>query len=286
MKNVAGKQIVTAVLLVVTLANLSARGQVAETKVWKTETFLDFVEGTLSDRTNSYVTADGELVLINRLDLNADGAADVVLPNDHDPNQRVDLFVYWGGDSFSAERRLQLPTNGGSDSAAADLNGDGYLDLVVANNFNGTRTDLDSYIYWGSSKGFDASRRSGLPTLGARAVAVGDLNTDGHPDLVFANSGLGYHVTVDKAQQSYVYWGSDDGFSVDRRLVVKTINARDVVVRDLNTDGHLDLVFANEGNTDEEGGSLIYWGSSGGDFARRPATRLPVNGPRQLLSPT
>jgi hypothetical protein len=273
--NIPGIQILRSVLLILTLANLSTQIQAAEPKVWKTSSFLDFVDGTFSDSSNSYVTADGQLVLINRLDLNGDGSADVVLPNDHDPNQRADLFIYWGGDSFSSKRRLQLPTNGGSDSVVADLNRDGHPELIVANNFNGTRTDLDSYIYWGSARGFDASRRSGLPTLGARAVAVEDLNRDGHPDLVFANSGLGYHVTVDRANQSYVYWGSAEGYSADRRLVLKTINCRDVAVKDLDGDGHPELIFANEGNTDEEGGVLIYWGSRSGDYSQRPATHLP-----------
>ena len=248
--------------------------QAAGEEVWETSSFLDFVDGTFSDSTNAYVTADGEVVLINRLDLNEDGQADVVLPNEHDPDERADLFIYRGGDSFSVDRRIELPTNGGSDSAVADLDGDGHADLIVANNFNGTRTDLDSWIYWGSADGFDVSRRSGLPTLGARAVVVDDLNQDGHLDVVFANSGLGYHVTVDRANESYLYWGSAEGYSPDRRLVLRTVNCRDVAAHDLDRDGCPDLIFANEGNTDAEGGAIIYWGSRGGDFSQRPSTHL------------
>ena len=274
--NTVAFPLLSATLLVLALSNSSGHAQQATyAKVWKSSTFLDFVDGTFTDSTNAYVTADGELVLINRLDLDGDGSADVVLPNDHDPNQRADLFIYWDGDSFSMKHRLQLSTNGGSDSATADLNRDGHLDLIVANNFNGTRTDLDSYIYWGGAQGFDTSRRNGLPTLGARAVAVDDLNRDGYPDLVFANSGLGYHVTVDRANRSYVYWGSAEGYDAERRLLLKTVNGRDVAIHDLDRDGHPDLVFANEGNTDEDGGALIYWGSSGGDYSHRPATHLP-----------
>lgn len=262
-------------MLFLILASQSVRAQqAADVKVWKTTSFLDFVDGTLSDSTNAYVTADGEVVLINRLDLNGDGQSDVVLPNEHDPNERADLFIYRGGDSFAGNHRVELPTNGGSDSAAADLDGDGHVDLIVANNFNGTRTDLDSWIYWGSPNGFDVSRRSGLPTMGARAVAVDDLNQDGHLDVVFANSGLGYHATVDRANESYIYWGSATGYSPDRRLELRTVNCRDVAAYDLDRDGCLDLIFANEGNTDEEGGALIYWGSRGGDYSQRPSTHL------------
>ena len=262
-------------LLVLVLPSLSTYVPSVAAEEWRSSTFLDFADGTFSDSTNAYVTADGELVLINRLDLNADGVADVVLPNDHDPNQRADLFIYWGSDSFSRQHQLRLPTNGGSDSAAADLNGDGHIDLVVANNFNGTRTDLDSFVYWGGAQGFDVESRSGLPTVGARAVAVGDLNGDGYPEIVFANSGLGYHVTVDRANESYVYWGSADGYAAERRLALKTVNGRDVVIKDLDRDGRPDLIFANEGNTDDDGGVLIYWGGSQGSFSERPATHLP-----------
>ncbi len=248
----------------------------AEARTWTTSTFLDLVDGTFSDGgANTYVTASGEVVLINRTNLNRDGHADIVFPNDHDPNEKEDLLIYWGGDGFSSENRQQLPTDGGSDGLVADLNQDGFSDLIVANNFNGTKTDLDSYIYWGSKTGLDASRRSGLPTMGARAVAVADLNQDDHPDIVFANSGLGYHVTVDRDNRSFIYWGSSKGYSAERRLVIKTVNCRDVTIADVNGDRHPDLIFANEGNTDEEGGALIYWGTADGAYNQTASTHLP-----------
>ena len=248
----------------------------AESKTWTTSTFLDLVDGSFSDGgANTYVTAAGEVVLINRRDINRDGNIDIVFPNDHDPNEKEDLLIYWGGDRFASQDRMRLPTDGGSDGLVADLNQDGFSDLIVANNFNGTKTDLNSYIYWGGKDGPDASKRSELPTYGARAAAVEDLNQDGHPDIVFANSGLGYHVTVDRDNRSFIYWGSSNGYSADHRLVIKTINCRDVTIADLNGDRYPDLVFANEGNSDEEGGALIYWGTTDGAYNQKPSTHLP-----------
>jgi len=143
----------------------SAAPLAAEEKVWTTSSFLDFADGSFSDGgVNTYVTAQGEVVLIKLLDLNQDGRVDIIFPNDHDPHERADLFIYWGGgEGYSTQRRSRLPTNGGHDGAVADLDGDGQAELIVANNFNGTRTDLESFIYRGAKGGPKASGRSGRP---------------------------------------------------------------------------------------------------------------------------
>ena len=145
----------------------------------------------------------------------------------------------------------------------------------MANRFDGTKAELNSYVYWNSAQGFHASRRTELPTQGAEAVAAGDLNGDGFADLVFANSGLPYHVSVDAFQKSFIYWGSKTGFSPDLRTALKTINGRDVKIADLDRDGSKDLVFANEGNEPGEGGASIYWGSREGRFEESRMTILP-----------
>ncbi len=248
----------------------------ADEKAWTTSTFLDFIDGTFSDGgVNSYVAADGSIRLINLWDLNNDGNIDMVLPSTHDNNEKVDLFIYWAKQGFTPDRRTQLPTDGGKAAAIADLNGDGHPDLIVANSFNGTKTELNSYVYWGSAAGFDAGNRSELPTQGAEAVTVADLNRDGAPDIIFANSGLSYHIVEDHFNQSYIYWGAKGAYSEQRRSTLKTVNARDVKVADLNHDGFLDLVFANEGNTESESGAALYWGNGSGEYSEERSTRLP-----------
>ncbi len=253
-----------------------ALGETGSNREWKTSSFLDFVDGALTDGgANTYVGADGTVRLVNLWDLNDDGRLDLLFPSSHDHNEKVDLFIYWGNSGFDPAGRTRLPSNGGRAVAIADLNRDRHPDLILVNRFNGTRSDLDSYIYWGSPAGFEPGRRTLLPTRGAEAVAAADLNGDGWPEVVFANSGLSYHVPVDRFNRSFIYWGAPSGYSPDRRTSLKTVLARDLEIADLDRDGSLDLVFAIEGNRDEESGAWIYWGDGKGDFSGRPVTRLP-----------
>jgi hypothetical protein len=70
-----------------------------------------------------------------------------------------------------------------ADGSRADLNQDGYLDLVFSNYCSGTSApwqyEIDSYIYWGGPDGYTTTNRLGLPTLGANGNAVADLDKDG-----------------------------------------------------------------------------------------------------------
>lgn len=238
---------------------------------WTQTTFLDFADGTLSDGgANTYVAADGSIRLINQWDLNGDGFLDPAFPSSHDNNYGVDSYIYWGRSSFAVSARTHLPGNGANAQAMADLNGDGFLDVVIANAFNGTKTELLSFVYWGSARGFDVAKRTELPSVAVTAVAAADLNRDGYLELVFASSGRSYQFSKSGGDFTFlrpvsdVYWGSAQGFSPERVAQLPTVHARDVAVADLNRDGFQDLIFANHGEEPSQSGGLIYWGSEKG----------------------
>ena len=253
------------------------RSQQTETgKRWTVSGFLEFSRGTLGDAgANTYVTAAGEVKLINLWDLNRDGFIDIVLPNTHDNNEQIDLFIYWGVDEDHVGRRTRLPSNGGVSQALGDLNGDGFIDLVVVNGRNGIKSNLNSFIYWGGAQGFAVERRAELPTLGAMAAAVADLNGDGYPEIVFANSAGAGGRPSGPENASFLYWGSEEGFSIDGRHSLPTAAATDVAIADLNRDGSPEIVFANEGSGAHLGGAMIYWGGAGGSYSADRRTVLP-----------
>lgn len=245
-------------------------------KRWTVSSFLEFSQGVLGDAgANTYVTAAGEVKLINLWDLNRDGFIDILLPNTHDNNEQIDVFIYWGVDENQGNLRTRLPSNGGTGQALGDLNGDGFTDLVVVNGRNGVKSNLNSFIYWGSSQGFSTVRRSELPTLGGMGAAVGDLNGDGYPEIVFANSAGGSDQSSGYENMSFLYWGSEYGFSIERRQFLPTAAAVDVAIADLDRDGFPEIVFANEGRGAHLGGAMIYWGDAGGIYSAERRTVLP-----------
>ncbi|HZQ21645.1 MAG TPA: VCBS repeat-containing protein [Terriglobales bacterium] len=250
-------------------------------KTWTQSSYLDFAEGTLTDGgANDYVGADGSVRLINQWDLNGDGNIDIVLPSQHDNNLAVPSYVYWNDSKFDVKHRTELPADGGSGGTITDLNNDGIPDVVIANSFNGTRTELQSFIYWGSTEGYSSKNRTGLPTVDATAVAAADLNGDGHVDLVFASGGSSYQFNRQGGDQTFlrpysdIYWGSGSGFSSKHTSALPTFNAGDVKIADLNHDGYPDILFAMRGEAGKNCGVFIYWASKQG-YSEANRTYLP-----------
>ncbi|MGH9929718.1 MAG: FG-GAP repeat domain-containing protein, partial [Pyrinomonadaceae bacterium] len=212
-------------------------------------------------------------------DFNKDGYPDLVFANLGDYNFPFPpSLVYWGGpDGFLPTNRTELETNGVGGLAVADVNNDGWLDIVFANSAGFPPIDQlmdygqnypwpDSFIYVGGPEGFSKNRRISLPTRGATGVKVADLNKDGYPDIVFANAGS---FALPPLPDTYVYWGGPNGYSVSRRADLRTNGASAVSVADLNKDGWPDLALSVTGTylyigKPEFPDSFVYWGGPSG----------------------
>jgi hypothetical protein len=153
-------------------------------------------------------------------------------------------------------RRLLPMLDVGSESvpAAADLDGDGDLDLLLANKID--PIDLkSSRLYFLENTGsatkpaFTLRKPLVLPPRYHYAPAFGDLDSDGRPDLVLGQWGpqLGW------------FRGSESGFQpVDTTLVTITRGSNTVpALGDLDGDGDLDLMVG------ESSGWLNYYRNDG-----------------------
>lgn len=192
-------------------------------------------------------------------DLDGDGYVDLVAACERsDSSVEIDSVVRWGGppdDPTRFDRTSLLPTLAARDVAVADLDGDGFQDLVFANHRdNAGALDVDSIIYWGTLSGFDSGRATPLPTHGATDVLIDDVDADGNLDIVFCNQGTGPEDALLWATDSYVYWNTGAGvpFQAGQRTAFPTIGCASVHAADANADGTLDLFFA--GWNDGEGG--------------------------------
>lgn len=255
--------------------------------------FADFSRGTLADGgAQTYVSRGGGVQLIPRWDLNVDGHLDLLMPQDHNPTENVDAFIYWGmPDGFrslfpafwqelpgykfvkSLERARQsmtmLPTFGGGPVKVADLNRDGHPDIVFPNTIHNYTVHMTAYVYWGSPDGFSVLNRTILPTLFGMDVAVMDFNRDGWPDLAIANFGneFGDRFGHSDHRESWVYWGGPQGFSTSRRASIESLSAVSCAAGDFNGDQWPDLAFAN--NNLEERSVSIAWGGADGFSSQR-----------------
>jgi hypothetical protein len=198
------------------------------------------------------------------------------------------LWLYYGGpDGFSPSRRAELPVDGKSHGlSVADLDDDGFLDLVVsvwrsAFGEGDPGFERDSLVFWGSAAGLGAV--SSLPTRGAQSNSVADFDRDGHLDIAFSNSATETENHID----SWIYMGSDEGYSVERRVDLPSVSAHGSLAADFDADGWLDLLITNNREDPRRGVGMAFqsWlyhgGEQGFDVDRR--TALPTIGAQQGL---
>jgi len=245
-------------------------------RTWTETTFADFADGKFDAGGNIFASADGKLKLTGQQwDLNNDGFLDIVFSNARDDKSyQINSYIYWGSaGGFSSGNKTELPTQGSYGNSVADLNGDGFLDIVFSNRMGVTSSNTNSVIYWGSVSGFSSGNKTELPTHGAYTNSIADLNGDGFLDIVFSNQDdvTSYNIN------SVIYWGSASGFSSGNKTELPTHGGVGSSVADLNGDGFLDIVFNNAyDGTSFNINSVIYWGSASG-FSSGNKTELPTH---------
>jgi hypothetical protein len=136
---------------------------------------------------------------------------------------------------------------------AADVNGDGKPDLVVANycaaggSCGNESGDGKLGVLLGNGDGtFQPAVIYDSGSYGAGSVAVADVNGDGKPDLVVANCGPSGGNSCTNGTVGVLLGNGDGTFQIAASYASGGFDASSVAVADINGDGKPDLVVAND----------------------------------------
>ncbi len=197
-------------------------------------------------------------------DLNADGKPDVVVAN----YASGDLTVFQGQGNGEFQTKPPYSLNAPLSLvavAAADFNGDGKTDVATVEQPLGG--DVNSLaISLGNGDG--TFQPAALLAAGTTpmAVAAGDLNGDGKPDLVVADNGSQDPGVTDLGAV-LVFLSSGSGVLPAKRLAAGAYPSS-VAIKDVNLDGKPDLIVSNSGTigANDTGGVSILLGVGDGTF--------------------
>jgi hypothetical protein len=219
------------------------------------------------------------------LDVNGDGFADVAIGSlaSASTNGRADL--YFGsatGVPATASVTLSPPDPLGRFGAAianADVDGDGFVDLIVSAPWVGANNGR-VYVYRGGSTGVASTPTTTLSgpdgagnTFGLALNNAGDVNGDGYADIV-----VGAYQYMSNTGRAYLFFGSATGLALTPSAFFDSpVGANGQFGfsvtggGDLNGDGFADVVISARYASTGVGRAFAYYGGASG-----PATTPSV----------
>ena len=198
-------------------------------------------------------------------DLNGDGQLDLVSTSTTDG--RLAVHFQSGPGQFPSSSSISIgdaPTFSPTSAAAADLNGDGLLDLISANGGGGSHLS----VFLQTGLGQFATTADFSTSQAGTSVTLGDLNNDGLIDLI-AGDNLGTSLFLQT---------SVGQFNVDPVLTLGAYPPNDVQAADLNGDGLLDIV----ASIPTLHNLTVYFQASSGGFPTTPSLSLSDPSPGSL----
>ena len=166
-------------------------------------------------------------------DFNGDGKQDLAVL--HPQNDTIEVFLGNGDGTFRTGNTYPTGKQGEPGFiASGDFNGDGKLDLAVAN-----LSDNTVSILLGKGDGTFKPQVAYPAGLYPVWIAVGDFNGDGRPDLAVAND---FDTVSGNGTVSILLGNGDGTFQAPVPYLAGGSPVGGVVTGDFNGDGRLDLV--------------------------------------------
>src|SRR5579863_708606 len=176
-------------------------------------------------------------------DVNGDGIPDLLVQQ---LGAAGDLYVYLGNGDGTFHVKVRYPVLAYPVAiAVADLNGDGKLDIVVTNSNQEQKNEGYITILFGNGDGTFTRRAHYSAGRTPYGVAVGDLNGDGHPDIVVANDNAFNDADLNTL---FVLLNNGDGTFRQGGIYQTGVESVNVSIADLNGDHKPDLVVASAFN--------------------------------------
>lgn len=214
-------------------------------------------------------------------DVNRDGYADVIVGANGAPNS---AYLYEGSiDGITGSPKILQSDQvgeshfGGSVSSAGDVNGDGYGDVIVGDDWYGQNFQGAAYIFHGSNTGIATTAAITLQNnqpnavMGRSVAGAGDINGDGYSDVIVGAP------SYDNGQNNegvvFVFYGSPAGITNANSVLLEMNKANSGFgteincAGDVNGDGYSDIIIGVPEFTDGqqfEGAAYVFHGSPTG----------------------
>ena len=240
------------------------------------EVFLGNGDGTFRSGP-SFATGGSGPTSVAIADVNRDGKPDVVVTNQYSndaPTGAVSILLGNGDGTFQPAVSYSSGGTGTSSVAVGDLNGDGRLDLAVANECINPECATGAVaVFFGSGNGtFTLSAVYGSGGEDASSIALGDVNGDGKPDIAVATGCASLECSAEMPPVGTVSVLLNAGNGTLKPAVSYNTASQDesdsVALADINGDGRLDLVVGNECLTEActTGSVSVLLGKGNGSF--------------------